>query len=91
VGVESVLGIAIPGHKASDLTGKKDSLHALVLEGESCEKSFPYSYLLIAQKLGRPVLVKNGVGVGELGPQRHKLEVYCVFKKIAFVFVHHHP
>ena len=35
VGVDSVLGIAIPGHKASDLTGKKDSLHALVLERES--------------------------------------------------------
>jgi hypothetical protein len=32
-----------------------------VLEGESSEKSFPY--LLSAQKLGRAVLVKNGVGV----------------------------
>ena len=30
VGVDSVLGVAIPGHKASDLTTKKDSLHALV-------------------------------------------------------------
>jgi hypothetical protein len=50
--------------------GKKDSLHALVLEGERSEKSFPY--LLSAQKLGRAVLVKNGVGVGELGPHETK-------------------
>jgi hypothetical protein len=64
VGVDSVLGVAIPGHKASDLTGKRDSLHALVLEGEGSE-SLPY--LLRAQKLVRAVLVKIGVGVGELG------------------------
>jgi hypothetical protein len=51
VGVDSVLGVAIPGHKASDLTGKKDSLHVPVLERESSEKSFPY--LLSAQKLVR--------------------------------------
>jgi hypothetical protein len=89
VGVDSVLGVAIPGHKASDLTGKKESLHALVLEGESIKKSFPY--LLSAQKLGRAALVKNGVGVAKLGPQRHKTAVYSVFKKIAFVFVHRHP
>jgi hypothetical protein len=73
VGVDSVLGVAIPGHKASDLTGKKESLHALVLEGESIKKSFPY--LLSAQKLGRAALVKNGVGVAKLGPQRHKTAV----------------
>jgi hypothetical protein len=35
---------------ASDLTGKKDSLHALVLERECSEKSFPY--LLSAQDFG---------------------------------------
>jgi hypothetical protein len=34
VGVNSVLGVAIPGHEASNLTGKEDSLHALMLEGE---------------------------------------------------------
>jgi hypothetical protein len=89
VGVNNVLGVAIPGHEASDLTVKEDSLHTLVLEGESCQKSFPY--LLIAQKLGRAVLVKNGLGVGKLGPQRHKTAVYCVFKKITFMFVHLHP
>ena len=47
VGVDSVLGVAIPGYKESDLTGKKDSLHALVLERGSSEKSFPH--LLTAQ------------------------------------------
>jgi hypothetical protein len=88
VGVNSVLGVAIPGNEASDLTGKEDSLHALVLVGES-QKSFPY--LLSAQKLGRAVLVKNGVDVGKLGPQRHKTVVYGVFKKIPFMFVHLHP
>jgi hypothetical protein len=41
VGVNGVLGVAIPGHEASYLTGKEDSLHALVLEGESGQKSFP--------------------------------------------------
>jgi hypothetical protein len=61
VGVDSVLGVAIPGHKVSYLTGKEDSLHALVLERESSQKTFPY--LLSAQKLGRAVLVKNGVDV----------------------------
>jgi hypothetical protein len=82
VGVNSVLGVSIPGHEASDLTGKKDSLQALMLERESIEKGFPY--LLSAQKLGRAVLVKNCVGVGKLGPQRHKTAVYSVFRKIAF-------
>jgi hypothetical protein len=57
VGVDSVLGVDIPGHKSSDLTGKKDSLHALMLERENSEKGFPY--LLITQKLGRAVLVKT--------------------------------
>jgi hypothetical protein len=60
-----------------------------MLERESSEKGFPY--LLSAQKVGRAVLVKNGVGVGKLGPQRHKTAVYGVFKKIAFVFVRRHP
>jgi hypothetical protein len=60
-----------------------------VLEGESSEKSFPH--VLSAQTLGRAVLVKNDVGVGELGPPRDKSVVYGVFKKIAFVFVHRHP
>jgi hypothetical protein len=48
-------------------------------------------HLLSAQKLGRAVSVKNGVGVRKLGPQRHKTAVYGVFKKIAFVFIHRHP
>jgi hypothetical protein len=73
VGVNRVLGVAIPGHESSDLTGKEDSLHTLVLEGESCQKSFPY--LQSSQELGRAVLVKNGVGDGKLGPQRHKTVV----------------
>ena len=64
-------------------------MHALVLEGESCQKSFPY--LLSAQELGRAVFVKNGVGVKKLRLQRHKTAVYGVFKKIAFMFVHRHP
>jgi hypothetical protein len=89
VGFNSVLGVSIPGHEASDLTGKEDSLHVIVLEGERGEKSFPY--LLSTQKLGRAVLVKNGVGVGKLGPQRHKTLVYSVFNKIAFLFVNCHP
>jgi hypothetical protein len=76
VGVDSVLGVDIPGHKASDLKGKKDSLHAFMLERESSEKGFPY--LLSAQKLVRAVLVKNGVGVGKLGPQRHKTALLCL-------------
>jgi hypothetical protein len=83
MGVNSVLGVSIPGHEVSDLTGKEDSLHPLVLEGENGEESFPY--LLSAQKLVRAVLVKNGVNVGKLGPQRHKTAVYSVFKKIAFM------
>jgi hypothetical protein len=48
VGVNIVLGVFILGHESSDLTGKKDSLHVLVLEGENCKKSFPY--LLIEQR-----------------------------------------
>jgi hypothetical protein len=89
VGVNGVLGVAIPGHEASYLTGKEDSLHALVLQGENGQKSFPYP--LTTQKLGRAVLVKNGIGVGKLGPLRHETAVYGVFKKIAFMFVHSHP
>jgi hypothetical protein len=68
VGVNSVLGVTIPGHETSDLTGNEDSLHALVLEGERGQKSFPYH----RTKLGRAVFVKNGVGVRKIGPQRHK-------------------
>jgi hypothetical protein len=89
VGVNSALGVAIPGHEASNLTGKEDSLHALVLEGKISQKGFPY--LLSVQKLGRAVLVKNVIGFGKLGPQRHKTAVYSVFKKIVFMFVHQHP
>jgi hypothetical protein len=43
---------------------------------------------LSAQKLGWAVFVKNGVGVGELGPQRYKAAIYGVFKEVAFIFVH---
>jgi hypothetical protein len=87
--LNSVLGVSIPGHESADLTGKEDSLHVLVLEGERGQKSFPY--LLSAQKLGRAVLVKNCIVVRKLGPQRHKTEVYSVFKKIAFMFSACHP
>jgi hypothetical protein len=87
VGVNSVLGVTIPGHETSDLSGNEDSLHTLVLEGERGQKSFPYH----RTKLGRAVFVKNGVGVRKIGPQRHKTAVYVDFKKIAFMFVHRHP
>jgi hypothetical protein len=39
VGVDSVLGVDIPGHKASDLKGKKDSLHALCLRGKVARRA----------------------------------------------------
>jgi hypothetical protein len=92
VGVDIILGVAVPCHKASNLAGKKDGLHALVPERENIEnieKGFPY--LLSAQKLGRAVFVKNGVGVGEIGSQRYKAGIYGVFKEVAFIFVHSHP
>jgi hypothetical protein len=71
--VDIFLGVAVPCHEASNPASKKDSWHAFVLEKESGEKGFPY--LLSAQKLGRAVVVKNGVGVGELGPQRYKTTI----------------
>ena len=89
--VDIVFGVAVPCHKASNLAGKKDclaGLQALVPERESIERGFPY--LLSAQKLVRAVFVKNGEGVGELGPQRYNAATYSVtvFKEVAFNFVH---
>jgi hypothetical protein len=75
--------------RLSNLSSKKNGLHALVFEREISEKGFPY--LLSAQKLVRAVLVKDGVGVRELGPQRYKSAIYGVFKKVAFIFVHNYP
>jgi hypothetical protein len=42
VGVNSVLGVAIPGHEASDLTGKEDSLR-LCLRGNTAADQPPAS------------------------------------------------
>ena len=89
--VDIVLGVAVPFHEASNLAGKKDclaGLQALVPERESIERGFPY--LLSAQKLVRAVFVKNGEGVGELGPQRYNAATYSVtvFKEVSFNFVH---
>jgi hypothetical protein len=77
MGVDIVVGVAVPCHEASYLASKKDSLHVLVLERESIKKGFPY--LLIAQKLVRAVVVKNGIVVGELGPQKYKTVIYSAF------------
>ena len=33
--VDGTLRVAVPGHKASNFAGKKDGLHALVLEREA--------------------------------------------------------
>ena len=56
-------------------------------ERESIERGFPY--LLSAQKLVRAVFVKNGEGVGELGPQRYNAATYSVtvFKEVASTWV----
>jgi hypothetical protein len=89
MGVDIVLGVAVPCHESSDLASKKDSLHVLMLEREICEKGFPY--LFSTQKMGRAVFVNHGEDVGELRPQRYKTAIYCVFKKVAFIFVHSHP
>ena len=60
VGLDIVLGVAVPCHETSNLECKKDSLHVLVLERESSEKGFPYElYVLSTQKLGRSVVVKT--------------------------------
>jgi hypothetical protein len=58
-----------------------------VPERESIERGFPY--LLSAQKLVRAVFVKNGEGVGELGPQRYNAATYSVtvFKEVASTWV----
>ncbi len=64
-------------------------MHAIVLERESIRKGFPY--LLVAQKLGRAVDVKNIAGHGDFGPQRDKTLIDSVFKEVAFIFVHYHP
>jgi hypothetical protein len=58
MGVDIFLGVAVPCHEACNLAIKKDSLHTVVVEREIGEKGFPY--LLISQKLGRAVFVKNG-------------------------------
>jgi hypothetical protein len=47
--------------------------------------------VLSAQKHGRAVIVKNGIVLGELGPQRYKTEIYGVFKEVTFILVHSHP
>ena len=91
--VDGTLGVAVPCHRpilrTSDLEGKKDSLHVLVLERENIKKGFPY--LLVPQKLVRTVCVNNSIHVGELGPERGKSVIDCVFKEVRFISVHNHP
>ncbi len=64
-------------------------MHVLVLERENIKKGFPY--LLVPQKLVRTECVNNSIHVGELGPERGKSVIDCVFKEVRFISVHIHP
>jgi len=64
-------------------------LHALVLEGESSQKSFPD--FEGAQLLIGGVGVEDSDGVGELGPKISKSSIHRVLEQIAFMLVQGHP
>jgi len=87
--VDCALGVAIPAHHAGNLTGKQNSLHALVIEREGSKEGLPN--LLSTHRLGRAVGVENFDGVGKRGPEILETAVKDVFKRVAVLLVHSHP
>jgi hypothetical protein len=61
------LGVAIPGHEAAKFKSKQDSLHALMVERERSEESFPY--LLRAKFFLSVVVSEDGDSVSAVRPQ----------------------
>ena len=60
------LGSAVPSHKVAKFSRKQDSLHALVVERECSEQSFPY--LLATQFCACTVFGEDGEGIGAVMP-----------------------
>ena len=64
-------------------------MHTLVLKRDSSKEGFPD--LFLPQKMGRAVGVKDCNAVGELEPQRDKLQIHGVFEQVTFMLVQIHP
>ena len=60
--IDISLGAAVPSHKVAKFCRKQDSLHALVVERECSEQSFPY--LLATQFCAGTVFGEDGEGIG---------------------------
>ena len=67
VAIDVSLGVAIPGHEAAKFASKQDSLHALMVERERSEESFPY--LLRAKFFSSVVLRENSDHISAVRPQ----------------------
>jgi hypothetical protein len=83
------LGVAIPGHKAAKFASKQDSLHALMVERERSEESFPY--LLRAKFFLNAVASEDGHSISAVRPQKFESTIEQVFYNVTVIGVHGHP
>jgi hypothetical protein len=79
----------IPGHEAAKFANKQDSLHALVIERERREQSFPY--LLATKFCANDVFGEDGEGVSAVRPQFLEAVIEQVFDNVTVVCVLGHP
>jgi len=89
VAVDVSLGVAIPGHEAAKFASKQDSLHALVVERERREQSFPY--LLATEFCANAVFREDGEGVSAGRPQCLEAVIEQGFENVTVVRVQGHP
>ncbi len=85
------LGVAIPGHEVAKFkfTRKQNSLHAVVVERERREQSFPY--LLATQFCANAVFGECGEGVSAGVPQCLEAAIEQGFENVPVVLVQSHP
>ena len=89
VAIDVSLGLAIPSHEAAKFASKQDSLHALVIERERREQSFPY--LLATKFCANDVFGEDGEGVSAVRPQFLEAVIEQVFDNVTVVCVLGHP
>ena len=89
VAIDVSLGVAIPGHESAKFASKQDSLHALMVERERSEESFPY--LLCAKFFLNSVVREDGDSVSAARPQSSEAAIKQVFDNVTVVRVQGHP
>ena len=89
VAIDVGLGVAIPGHEEAKFASKQDSLHALVVERECREQSFPY--LLATEFCANTGFGEDGEGVSAGRPQCLEAAIEQGFENVTVVRIQGHP